>query len=423
MGFRIEDLKILIISGKTHLPSFFYHKLKMLSKFLLVCSLVSVYSQDGGMVVTTEPMEDATGAPALDTTQSDSALAGAKAVINNVRSNGQALMMKEVSLCKEEFDGVNEWQETIEGNAAERAANKAKRNADKAALGAAVAGRLASLNKFLAFLKTIRQQLGEHIQRTNKVFQSVYDANEQCVMEASKVMQDLGYVVSLPWSPFVTPIIVPKQDKLDAEAAADTDPSDDIGATGNEAGAATGAAEDSATGSAADVQEKVPAASLMELESSMMTQVSYCKDMDSCKLPYTQAFKLYKVGYGHAKQNKAFFEKERAALGGFRDGLKEIIKNKESKRAALEKQQAEIAAKLANPPPGLDALFPFIDKHEEIVHKGCSEMKARSEKALKELADIETIFDSKGCVTCGDQPAATGASDEVAAEEPVPASV
>jgi hypothetical protein len=148
----------------------------------------------------------------------------------------------------------------------------------------------------------------------------------------------------------------------------------------------------------------------MELESSMMSQVSYCKDMDSCKLPYTQAFKLYKVGYGHAKQNKAFFEKERAALGGFRDGLKEIIKNKEDKKSALEKQQAEIASKLANPPPGLDALFPFIDQHEELVHKGCSEMKARSELALKELADIGTVFDSKGCVSCqGEAPAATSA--------------
>lgn len=225
-------------------------------------------------------------------------------------------MSKEVSLCKEEFDGVNEWQETIQGNAAERAANKAKRNADKAALGAAVAGRLASLNKFLAFLKTIRQQLGSHIQRTNKVFQSVYDANEQCVMEASKVMQDLGYVVSLPWSPFVTPIIVPKQDKLDAEAAADTDPTDDIGATGGEeptpAEAATGAAEGATGGTEAvdDVAAPEATAAFMELESSMMSQVSYCKDMDSCKLPYTQAFKLYKVGYGHAKQNKAFFLKK-----------------------------------------------------------------------------------------------------------------
>lgn len=37
-------------------------------------------------------------------------------------------------------------------------------------------------------------------------------------------------------------------------------------------------------------------------------------------------------------------------------------------------------------------------------------MKARSELALKELADIGTVFDSKGCVSCqGEAPAATGA--------------
>merc|ERR1719217_997305 len=141
-----------------------------------------------------------------------------------------------------------------------------------------------------------------------------------------------------------------------------------------------------------------------------MAQVSYCKDMDSCKLPYTQAFKLYKLGYQHAKQNKAFFEQERAALGGFRDGLKELIANKEAKRSALEAQQAEIAAKLANPPPGLDALFPLIDQHEEIVHKGCSEMKGRSDKALAELKDIEDVFNSKGCVQCGDNEPMAGAT-------------
>ena len=383
---------------------------------IITCLAVATvaFSQDAAV-------SDATGAPALDSSQSDAALAGAKSVIDHVRTNGQSLMTKEMSLCKEEFDGVNEWQQTIEGNAAGRAADKAARDADKAALGAAIAGRLASLNKFLAFLKTIRKQLGSHIQRTNKIFQSVYDANDQCVMEASKVMQDLGYVVSLPWSPFVTPIIVPKQDKQDIEAAADTDPSDDIGATGVEGSdpSATGSAEESTD--AATSPE--PAASLMELESTMMSQVSYCKDMDSCKLPYTQAFKLYKVGYGHAKQNKLFFEKERAALGGFRDGLKEIIKNKEAKASALEAQQKAIADKLANPPPGLDALFPLIDQHEELVHKGCSEMKGRSEKALAELKDIEDVFNSKGCVGCTDPDAgaeaATGGADELG--EPIAA--
>jgi len=393
--------------------------LRVLSLFALTTAALSqddIIAESGSAVVSTA--DDATGAPALDTAQSDAALASAKALITRVRTTGEALMAKEESLCKEEFDGVNEWQATIEGNAAQRAADKAKRDKDKAALGAAIGGRLASLNKFLDWLKTIRRQLGEHIQRTNKVFQSVFDANEQCVKEASKVMQDLGYVVSLPWSPFVTPIIVPKQDKLDADALADTDPTDDVGATGAasedaaSAGAATGAA--AATGTVEDAtggaEVEAPVASLMELESSMMSQVSYCKDMDSCKLPYTQAFKLYKVGYGHAKQNKAFFEKERAALGGFRDGLKELIKNKEDKKASLEKQQADIAAKLANPPPGLDSLFPLIDQHEELVHKGCSEMKGRSEKALKELADIGTVFDSNGCVACqGKAAAATGA--------------
>ena len=154
---------------------------------------------------------ESTEAPPLDTKHSDQALAGAKAVIDNTRSKGAELMQTEQDLCKTEFNAVNEWQATIKGNAAERAKNKAARNADKAALGKAVAGRLASLNKFLAFLKTIRAQLGEHIQRTNKLFTAVFDANAQANFEASEVMKDLGFVVSLPWSPLVTPIKVPKK--------------------------------------------------------------------------------------------------------------------------------------------------------------------------------------------------------------------
>ena len=214
---------------------------------------------------------------------------------------------------------------------------------------------------------------------------------------------------------------------MEADEDADQSINGATGATGVEE--ATGAAEpepsaaDQATatgGEGPEAEETTSTSSLMELEAKTLSQVSYCKDMDSCKKPYTQAFKLYKLGYAHAKQNKVFFEKERAALGGFRDGLKEIIKNKEDKKAALEKQQAEIAAKLANPPPGLDELFPLIDKHEEIVHKGCSEMKGRSDKALKELKDIEDVFNSKGCTQCSDEsPASTGAegfTDEAPAE-------
>ena len=222
--------------------------------------------------------------------------------------------------------------------------------------------------------------------------------------------------------------------ELAAEAEAVEKISDD--ATGAEledaagaTGGATGGSDEQLEEASAQGQEtlEAPVASLMELESTTMAQVSYCKDMDSCKLPYTQAFKLYKLGYQHAKQNKAFFEQERAALGGFRDGLKELIANKEAKRSALEAQQAEIASKLANPPPGLDALFPLIDQHETIVHKGCGEMKARSELALKELGDIEDVFNSKGCTSCGSDTdpaeAATGAAevDEVADPAATPA--
>lgn len=214
---------------------------------------------------------------------------------------------------------------------------------------------------------------------------------------------------------------------MEADADADQSFNGATGATGAEG--ATGLAEPDSSAAeepAATGGEQVAAedtattASLMELEAKTLSKVSYCKDMDSCKKPYTEAFKLYKLGYAHAKQNKVFFEKERAALGGFRDGLKEIIKNKEDKKAALEKQQAEIAAKLANPPPGLDELFPLIDKHEEIVHKGCSEMKGRSDKALKELKDIEDVFNSKGCTQCDDDSSAStgaqGLADESSAE-------
>lgn len=393
----------------------------LLALTLAACAVAAYGQADIAATGATGSAADSMGANApVDTSNADAALTTAQQTVESIRTKGADYMKQEQTLCAQEVDSINEWKQVIDSNAGDRAKEKAERMAQKKALFAAVGKRLGTLKKFLAVLKGIREQLGSHIARTNKLFTAVYDVNANDVAGAADIMRDLGFVVSLPWSPLVTPIKLPKKDSMDAEADAPdgSDPIEkaaesvaDTSATG-----ATGAAEPPTAANAAGTEPSE--ASLMEIESQISAKAMYCKDMVSCKKAYTQAFALYRLGYQHAKQNKAFFERERAALGGFRDGLRELIQSKEDKQKALEEQAAALEAKINGPqPPGLSGLFPLLSKHETIVKRGCSEMKGRSELALKELSDIEDVLSGKGCTQCGsDGSAASSPASDVAAE-------
>ena len=74
----------------------------------------------------------------------------------------------------------------------------------------------------------------------------------------------------------------------------------------------------------------------------------------------------------------------------YREGLKELIKAREAKLKALEKQAAELRASLADPGTTLAELFPLIDKHIKIQDVACKKMPLNTEKILKELKAMQS---------------------------------
>lgn len=192
------------------------------------------------------------------------------------------------------------------------------------------------------------------------------------------------------------------------------------------------AKEDSGEPADPSLAEATSLSSFMELEARVATHVAGCEG-EACNEAYTQAFGLYKYTYGVNKGNAVHFEKERASLGGFRDGLKALIKKKEDKMAALAAQLKELEASLANPGPTLESLFALIKKHLDVNIEACSLMAGRTTKMLALLSDggeagfLELL--KAGKIDCAGEPPAVdighedtglGGAGDSAATPPVP---
>ena len=76
----------------------------------------------------------------------------AKAEIKKTEKHTLALSDKQKKLCKEEQEEFAKWMEQIDGNAADRAAEKAEREKAKEALSGALGDRIKQMEKFLKFL-------------------------------------------------------------------------------------------------------------------------------------------------------------------------------------------------------------------------------------------------------------------------------
>ena len=94
--------------------------------------------------------------------------------------------------CKKENAETDEWLKTIEGNSAQNLADFKAREADKGKLTGALETRIAGLKEFIAQLKDILGKLGFHIERTNKLYGTKYDANLQDQTAASLALHDLS---------------------------------------------------------------------------------------------------------------------------------------------------------------------------------------------------------------------------------------
>jgi len=354
-----------------------------------------------------------------DMTGSASELAPAISLINKAITETSSASAKEAKLCKEEQDATILWDQTVNTpeSRAEAKGNRDARAAAKKELAAALANRLKVLQDFLQKLYASRQRLGGHIHRVNDIFQTVYGANTQTQVNAAETIKLLGISVSQPYSPMFAPIKLPKQDEEEAAAAGESAvvTTSEDGATGaqdtesaSEVEAASDEQKDAVLADSSQVSADAPAdekdtqlstatdlaskdefapeSMLMELESRMNQKVKGCVGKD-CNRAYTAAFELYKKTYVVNKANVEHFENERKALGGFRDGLKALIKKKEDKMALLAAQLKELEASLANPGPTLEQLFDMIKKHYDTNKASCSLMAGRSKMMLKLLSD------------------------------------
>ena len=255
------------------------------------------------------------------------------------------------------------------------------------------------MEKFLEFLYNVRQQLGEHIYRTNRLYGGAYTAITYDISLTVEIMHDLGVMNNFHVSPIFHPIILPKKDKMDLDADKEKDePSDATGAASAATGAAAGAAA-GATAKAAESKSSEPLAKndetqvgLMELSAHVHTAVKNCRDKEvaagnvgdqkngACALGYNKAYELYNQGLAFTKFNHILFEQERGVLGTFRDRLKGMIARKEGRLKNLKAQQKKLEEAIANADKQMTVgkLLEGLKKHKEIMETSCADMQNRT---------------------------------------------
>lgn len=127
----------------------------------------------------------------------------------------------------------------------------------------------------------------------------------------------------------------------------------------------------------------------MEVQSKVDSKTANCVGAE-CDADYKATFVLYKLAFDTDCANyKVYDVEQRTPLALYREGLKHLIKVREEKLKALEKQAAELRASLADPGQTLAELFPLIDQHIKIQDVACKKMPINTEKVLKELKSMQ----------------------------------
>ena len=251
--------------------------------------------------------------------------------------------------CKKESAETADWLKTIEGNSAANLADFKAREADKGKLAGALEDRIGGLKVFIGQLEDILNKLGYHIQRTNQIYGTKYDANLQDQTSASLSLHDLSLDFAAPHNVRLNPIKQVKDWK------------------------AEGAAEEAATPEAAAAAAPTAAegeAKLMFLEAKVQERVAICHG-PGCANAYQKSFGLYKLGYKHNMQNKKNFESERDTLGMMRKKTRAMLDKKQAKLKKLTEQLTKLKAAMAAPDGNLAELFPLIKEHQEIFDTSC----------------------------------------------------
>lgn len=329
--------------------------------------------------------------------------------------------------CNTEEAESKKWAKEADPEAAEKA--RLERRKGKKALLEAIEYRQKILKKFLDKLYAARFTLGDSIHRTNNIYFSAYDANVNTQIQAHNAIRFLGVASIGKYNRgsmgIFVPIKLPNIHDDEKEEALAEKKEGVEGVTGATGGATGGVDSDASP----EVQRQktliannhaeykaAKQRQLMEVQSKVDSKTANCVGAE-CDADYKATFVLYKLAFDTDCANyKVYDVEQRTPLALYREGLKHLIKVREEKLKALEKQAAELRASLADPGQTLAELFPLIDQHIKIQDVACKKMPINTEKVLKELKSMQADI-AAGKFSCeiegGEKDiSATGSADD-----------
>jgi hypothetical protein len=351
-----------------------------------------------------------------------------KKVVANAITDTNKYAGEQKAACTIEEAESKKWAKEADPEAAEKA--RLERRKGKQALLEAIEYRQKILKKFLDKLYAARFTLGDSIHRTNNIYFSAYDANVNTQIQAHNAIRFLGVASIGKYNRGSMGIFVPIKlpnihDDEKEEAAAEKKD----GVEGVTGGAATGATGGVDSDASPEVQHQktliannhaeykaAKQRQLMEVQSKVDSKTANCVGAE-CDADYKATFVLYKLAFDTDCANyKVYDVEQRTPLALYREGLKHLIKVREEKLKALEKQAAELRASLADPGQTLAELFPLIDQHIKIQDVACKKMPINTEKVLKELKSMQADI-AAGKFSCeiegGEKDiSATGSADD-----------
>jgi hypothetical protein len=325
--------------------------------------------------------------------------------------------------CNTEESEAKQWSKEADPAAAEK--NRLERKKAKEALLAAIEYRQKILKKFLDKLYAARFTLGDSIHRTNNIYFAAYDANVNTQVITREVLAKLGIVFEAKLKKsggslgVFTPIKLPNihDDEVEEEKEEKKAGLTDItGATGSATGGAAAATTLMEIKSMEQHNRDMIRQSLMEVAAQVHKKMVKCVG-EECDPAMQEAWILHQEAFDVDCANyKVYDVEQRTPLALYREGLKHLIKVREEKLKALEKQAAELRASLADPGQTLAELFPLIDQHIKIQDVACKKMPINTEKVLKELKSMQADI-AAGKFSCeiegGEKDiSATGSADD-----------
>lgn len=233
------------------------------------------------------------------------------------------------------------------------AADADSRNGDKTVLAAAIAKRLAGMEKMFKRLMDLSRQLTKHITNINKIFKSKFKADDadmegsQNVLNALKDHIEHGNAVM---DPIVLGASKPTEPKAEA--------------------------------------------SLLEVQRQPM-----------CDQASKAAYNMWNESHSYHEEMQVFFEQERVALGKVKEALDVVIAKKRAQMAVLATQNARLQNFMAGNETDKDKrpvsflaelLHKSVEKHNAIVAKVCQRidverpmMKEKRRQLFAQLKDCK----------------------------------